>query len=76
MTSFTNAALSTTTVASADVLRILGSHGLNEGDADLVVTVCLECHSISEAPDKATKDYAQKSLDMTCCSGEATIHIP
>ena len=76
MTSFTNAALSTTTVAQTDVDAIFAAHGLAGASTALVTSVCLTCQSITESPDLLTKKVAQTEFDLTCCSPEATIHIP
>lgn len=73
MTSFKNAALTTTVVATSDVALILGAHNVTENEIDLVTFVCLTCHSIGMAPDTRTKALVQRDFDPTCCSPEATI---
>ncbi len=73
MTSFRNAALTTTDASTVEVAEILGSHDVKENEIDLVVYVCLDCHTICSAPDVASKEFYQENYNMTCCSGETTL---
>jgi hypothetical protein len=71
MTSFRNAAGTLSSVSREAVDSIVRAH--NVQTPALVVSVCLTCQSISEAPDLTSWALIREEFDMTCCSPGATI---
>lgn len=61
----------------ADLASIIAGHeGRNRADVDLsrLVKACRVCGSITEAPDRETRDFVVANFDVTCCTnslGEA-----
>jgi hypothetical protein len=65
MTTYTTSKGDTATVSESDVVGILAAHGVTS--RALIVSVCLSCQSITEAPDAQTKEVVVGNFDMTCC---------
>lgn len=74
MTTYRNAALTSTDVRPIDFAIIVGQHG--DVDPALLTSVCLSCQSITVSPDTETKAVMQAAFDLTCCNNSEMTILP